>query len=811
MSLFNYIYFHLLKSDPSLLVRILLYTFEYLLYAFLFFILVQAITFIKNILFAKKNIINKCKNRSFSISKINPFELGVEIVKNKEKYIDWEFTKIFLNSIVDGNKFIIVSGKARTGKTRTVCEVLKSFSDKNILKNIRKKNKYLKKLNRYLFIYPKREEIEKFSEIKKIPRSFLFKKLNYIVFLDDILDLKIQDYKISGFINFFLENSRDLILIMAHRIESSIEDSSKNIDLTRFIEDYKKEICIKNKKEGEKYVTPLIINVPRVDFEILKRINNEYRERRDENYLKINMDGTLQPIFYEESLSYSYFLKLRENQKKIMYSTKLISYSTVPIFSKKLLRDIYLSSIFKGDENEFNSDLHFILKNGLLYLYENKENFYQIDLGILISALRNYPDNGWFKKEHINKLIEICSINREHKRLFFIGNRLSYEKRYTEAENAYRKAIEICDDNKMYWCNYGVSLGNQNKNKKAEKAYRKALKIDKSCKGTLSNLAGCLAEQGKYKEAEEACRKALEIDENYIQALSNLGSCLHKKGKYNEAEGVYRKALEIDDSYAVVWSNLGSSLGEQSNIINAEEAYRKALKIDKHDDFTWYNLGFILNSQKRFREAEEAYKKALEINNTHKNYWYNLGNCLSLQGKHKEAEEAYRRVLDIDENFKDAWCNLGSCLSDQKKYKEAEVIYRKVLKFSNSDKRDLYNLGSVLSSQEKYIEAEKVFKKALKIDKGFREALVNISDCFLKLKKYKMAEKACKKALKIDKNCKVTLFNLGSCLSAQGKYNEAEEAYKRAIEIDENFNEAQQELLKCLNAQCKTNIRRINQ
>ena len=191
MSIFTEIYYYYFNIEPSLFIKVIIYTFEYILYAAMFATILGLLTFFRNSIFARKKLLLKCKNKSFSISKINPYELGVEIAENKKKYINWEFTEIVLDSIIKGNKFIIISGKARTGKTRTVCEVLRSFSDKNLVSNYRTIDNFSNKIKKYLFVYPKREEIEKFSELKIIPKSFFFKKLNYIVFLDDILDLKL--------------------------------------------------------------------------------------------------------------------------------------------------------------------------------------------------------------------------------------------------------------------------------------------------------------------------------------------------------------------------------------------------------------------------------------------------------------------------------------------------------------------------------------------------------------------------------------------------------------------------------------------
>ena len=143
--------------------------FTYYIFPILLVVIPFILTVIIPYLKSRKNLLEKCKNKSFKISKIDPTDFGVDIVKGKEKYIDWELTEKVFQSISTGNKFIILNGKARTGKTRTICNVLKSLNKKEVLKLFYNNRKYIKKLNKYFFIYPKRENLEKFIEIKIKP------------------------------------------------------------------------------------------------------------------------------------------------------------------------------------------------------------------------------------------------------------------------------------------------------------------------------------------------------------------------------------------------------------------------------------------------------------------------------------------------------------------------------------------------------------------------------------------------------------------------------------------------------------------
>lgn len=126
----------------------------------------------------------------------------------------------------------------------------------------------------------------------------------------------------------------------------------------------------------------------------------------------------------------------------------------------------------------------------------------------------------------------------------------------TQAEVAYRKALEIDPDLVHAWINLGNALGNQNRHGEAEAAYRHALKSDPDYAIAWNNLGISLNKQIRYVEAETACRKAVEIEPDFVNAWNWLGNALTNQDRYGEAEATYRKAIALDSNYHWAWSNL---------------------------------------------------------------------------------------------------------------------------------------------------------------------------------------------------------------------------------------------------------------
>jgi tetratricopeptide (TPR) repeat protein len=130
-------------------------------------------------------------------------------------------------------------------------------------------------------------------------------------------------------------------------------------------------------------------------------------------------------------------------------------------------------------------------------------------------------------------------------------------------EQALREAIASDPENAKLWTEFGQFLDEELKlYDEAEQAFRKAIDIAPQLAYPWNNLGVVLRAQRRYDEAEQAYRKAIEIDPEYAYPWNNLGNVLGAQSRYDEAEQAYRKAIEIDPEYALSWNNLTKLLSD---------------------------------------------------------------------------------------------------------------------------------------------------------------------------------------------------------------------------------------------------------
>ena len=83
------------------------------------------------------------------------------------------------------------------------------------------------------------------------------------------------------------------------------------------------------------------------------------------------------------------------------------------------------------------------------------------------------------------------------------------------------------------------------KYKEAEEEYRKAIEINPEYAKTHNNLGVLLKNLERYEEAEKEYRKAIKINSGYAEAHGNLGILLVLLKRYNEAEKEHKIAHKL--------------------------------------------------------------------------------------------------------------------------------------------------------------------------------------------------------------------------------------------------------------------------
>ena len=102
----------------------------------------------------------------------------------------------------------------------------------------------------------------------------------------------------------------------------------------------------------------------------------------------------------------------------------------------------------------------------------------------------------------------------------------------------------------------GLAYAKQEKNSEAEQAYRKAVQLDPAFPEAHFNLGTLYLRQMGLPEAEAEFRLAIKNRPDYVKAYNNLGLALMSMGKFDESEQNFKKAVELAPSEQMYRDNL---------------------------------------------------------------------------------------------------------------------------------------------------------------------------------------------------------------------------------------------------------------
>jgi tetratricopeptide (TPR) repeat protein/NAD-dependent SIR2 family protein deacetylase len=291
----------------------------------------------------------------------------------------------------------------------------------------------------------------------------------------------------------------------------------------------------------------------------------------------------------------------------------------------------------------------------------------------------------------------------EERRNFVFEEMAKFEKKYstpilqTTIDEAKKQSYEKPNE-ALNWVELFLTANEaiEAKNyKEAEQSYRKVIEINPNVSVVYNNLGYLLARDfNRRDEAEKLYRQAIKLDPNTTTAYTNLGYLLgFDINRRDEAEKLYRQAIKLDPNDIIAYTNLGYLLGFDINRRDeAEKLFRQAIELNSDNADLYSSLGIFNLKSLRYDEALDMFKKALSINREHLISLIGLANLFKRINDSKNAEEYLnqaRKVVDED-NFYDLACinaisgNADAAIENLRKAFENNYIDRIYAKHSIS-------------------------------------------------------------------------------------------------------------------------------
>ncbi|MBX9573419.1 MAG: tetratricopeptide repeat protein [Candidatus Obscuribacterales bacterium] len=367
-----------------------------------------------------------------------------------------------------------------------------------------------------------------------------------------------------------------------------------------------------------------------------------------------------------------------------------------------------------------------------------------------------------------------------------------------EAMRQAQKAVTLDPENSMgYYLMAYINEKCLNRQDQAEQLYRKALELNSLNGKAYMGMASLLSKQGKDDVCEALVRKALEADADDPEAHLALARLVGKKGDSKKAESDLRQAISADPSNPVLHAELGNALSlHDDKATEAEAEYKKALELGPNVGFCHLAFAkFLYDKRDRVEEAEKEFRQAIKLDSSLDEAHVRLADLLVLRKKvYDQADDHYKKALAA--NPKNALALLGLARIKAELYQDytgAESELKKALVIDPNLKL-AYNMLGLLYQKNlnRYVEAKQSYEKALQIDSKYAASHYNLAMLLLSRSTDKGNENAPLAALDhlkkaADAEPKNSLYRTKMGYVQQQyfkKYKEADAEYRKAIDLN---------------------------
>lgn len=159
---------------------------------------------------------------------------------------------------------------------------------------------------------------------------------------------------------------------------------------------------------------------------------------------------------------------------------------------------------------------------------------------------------------------------------FLIGKCNRENKKYTEAELNFQKAIQTDPDYAPAHNGLGLVYDMTEKRENARECYKKAIGLNPAKADFYNNLGFSEIMDKRFKEAKTHLLKSIALDPGFVRAKNNLALCHVMTGDDKKAFEILKKIFPPD----IVCHNMGALYLEKGDYKGANEMYKKAAELN---------------------------------------------------------------------------------------------------------------------------------------------------------------------------------------------------------------------------------------
>jgi len=380
---------------------------------------------------------------------------------------------------------------------------------------------------------------------------------------------------------------------------------------------------------------------------------------------------------------------------------------------------------------------------------------------------------------------------------FAAGRALQARGLFTQAEQAYRQALQQSPTNPQYHYYLGVALHAQGRFAEAQAQFEKALELKPDYAGPRIALGKMLYDvHGKVEKARQLLTEALKLAPNAVEARYILGVIDQREGQLQESREIFAAIIAADSTHLQARLQLGLVELKLGNYQEAEKQLGQVAHLSPHEPAAFLGIGQALLRMGRTSEGQRALERARVLDEQNaqlkphqdalRQYpdqpqaHSNLAALYSHFGRLKLAIEHYRQSILIDSTYGLGYQGLGTLFQRRGKDDLAARYYLKALSHDSTLAESHNNLGLIFHKQGQLEKALRRYERAVRFAPSTGFYYSNLGNVCLEMDQLDQAQAAVERAIELDAKLYSARILLGDIHARRGEF-------ARAIALWENI------------------------
>jgi tetratricopeptide (TPR) repeat protein len=315
------------------------------------------------------------------------------------------------------------------------------------------------------------------------------------------------------------------------------------------------------------------------------------------------------------------------------------------------------------------------------------------------------------------------------------GNNARDAKRFAEAQESYEGVLKLRAHDSRGAYGLGNVYTDQRRWDDAEKAYRDAVEWSPKDVDALVALSVVLVQPvdgannaKRFADAQGFAQRAVQLDPKNAVAWDRLGVAIQSRGTFNaETENAYRRAVELDPQFAAAYAHLARVLRRLNKGDEAAPLYDRAIELAK-DPATLILIADSLQAEQQWDKSEPVLRKALDKDPRNTSALFLLGRAMLVLRRPLESEPYLKTAIELSPQSFQSYNLLGQAYLTLSRFDDAEKTYNSAVDLASPAERKqlagafgFEGVGDGYLKAKRKPDAARAYRRALDLDPDNRQ------------------------------------------------------------------------------------------